>query len=409
MRVVIAGAGLGGLCLAHGLRRDGVDVVVLERHTSPDGRPAGYGIHLNADGLGALHACLPERNWAQLLETSTLAPDVVRFHGQDLRVLAERDHAGTPANTDPVTRRRAVNRDALRDALLVGLDATDTTSTGGGVIRWGCAFDRFEYTEDGVRVHCADGSVVAADLLVGADGANSRVREQRLPEVRRRDLGIVNIAGRVRLTTDLASTLPANLIDGAVNNVVPARPGWMFLSTWNAGAAARFIVWAWAADRSTYPDDLGTAGPGRLLDLVRDRTLTWAAPLRRIIEETDPATVAAIPLKTMPELPDWQPTTVTLLGDAIHSMTPMAGIGANTALHDAGTLRRHLAAGAALDVRVAGYEHEMRGYANAALALSTRNARGAATTSRLPRSAFRTVLRLAEAVPPIKQRMFPVR
>lgn len=393
MRVVIAGAGLGGLCLAHGLRRSGVDVVVLERHPAPDARPASYGIHLNADGLRALHTCLPEENWAQLIETSALAPDIVRFHDQDLRVLAERDHTGTPANTDPVTRRRAVNRDALRDALLLGCD---------GVIRWGTAFDRFEYTGDGVRVHSADGSALEADLLVGADGANSRVREQRLPDLRRQDLGIVNIAGRVRLTPELTDALPATLIDGAVNNVVPARLGWMFLSTWDAGAEVRYVVWAWAADRSTYPADLDTT---HLRELVRDRTANWAPPLRRIIAETDPATVAAIPLKTMPELPRWAPTAVTLLGDAIHNMTPMAGIGANTALRDADTLRRHLAG----DGGVRGYEDEMRAYANAALALSTRNARGAATTSRLPRHAFRTVLRLAEALPPVKQRMFPVR
>ncbi|MFG1647805.1 FAD-dependent oxidoreductase [Amycolatopsis sp. NPDC049252] len=392
MRVVIAGAGLGGLCLAHGLRRSGVDVVVLERHPTPDARPASYGIHLDADGLRALHTCLPEENWAQLVETSAPAPDIVRFHDQDLRVLAERDHTGTPANTDPVTRRRAVHRDALRDALLLGCD---------GVIRWGTAFDRFEYTGDGVRVHSADGRAIEADLLVGADGANSRVREQRLPDLRREDLGIVNVAGRVRLTPELASALPATLVDGAVTNVVPARPGWMFLSTWDAGAEARYVVWAWAADRSTYPDDLGTTD---LLELVQDRTATWAPPLRRIIAETDPATVAAIPLKTMPELPHWAPTAVTLLGDAIHSMTPMAGIGANTALRDAGTLCRHLSGDG-----VRGYEDEMRVYANAALALSTRNARGAATTSRLPRHAFRTVLRLAEALPPVKQRMFPVR
>lgn len=392
MRVVIAGAGLGGLCLAHGLRRDGVDVVVLERHPTRDARPASYGIHLNADGLRALHTCLPGENWARLIETSTLAPDIVRFHDQDLRVLAERDHTGTPANTDPVTRRRAVNRDALRDALLLGCD---------DVIRWGTAFDRFEYTGDGVRVHSADGRAIEADLLVGADGANSRVREQRLPDLRRQDLGIVNIAGRVRITPELASALPATLVDGAVNNIVPARPGWMFLSTWDAGAEVRYVVWAWAADRSTYPDNLDATD---LLELVSDRTATWAPPLRRIITETDPATVAAIPLKTMPELPHWAPTAVTLLGDAIHTMTPMAGIGANTALRDADSLRRHLTG----DGGVPGYEDEMRGYANAALALSTRNARGAATTSRLPRHAFRTVLRLAEALPPVKQRMFPV-
>jgi len=56
--------------------------------------------------------------------------------------------------------------------------------------------------------------------------------------------------------------------------------------------------------------------------------------------------------------------------------------------------------------RVGGYETRMREYANQALALSTRNARRAASTSRVPRLAFRTVLRVAEAVPPVKRRLF---
>ena len=113
----------------------------------------------------------------------------------------------------------------------------------------------------------------------------------------------------------------------------------------------------------------------------------------------------------MPTLPPWPASTVTLLGDAIHNMTPMAGIGANTALRDAGVLRRVLVevgAGhrAPIDA-VADYEEQMRGYANRALGLSTRNARNAAEGARLPRLAFRTLLRAAEAVPPIKRAMFP--
>jgi hypothetical protein len=52
------------------------------------------------------------------------------------------------------------------------------------------------------------------------------------------------------------SALGASLVDGAVNNIVPARPGWMFVSTWNAAAgseAAEYAVWAWAAARESYP------------------------------------------------------------------------------------------------------------------------------------------------------------
>jgi 2-polyprenyl-6-methoxyphenol hydroxylase-like FAD-dependent oxidoreductase len=167
MRVLIVGAGLGGLCLAHGLRRAGVDVAVWERHATPADQPSSYGIHLNADGLQALHACLPGAHWRRLRDSAAPALDVVRFHDEHLRVLAVRDNRN-PADADPVTRR-AVFREALRDVLLDGLD-TD-------VVRWGTTFTRYEQAEDRtVRLHGENGSAVTADLLVGADGSNSRVR-----------------------------------------------------------------------------------------------------------------------------------------------------------------------------------------------------------------------------------------
>jgi 2-polyprenyl-6-methoxyphenol hydroxylase-like FAD-dependent oxidoreductase len=110
----------------------------------------------------------------------------------------------------------------------------------------------------------------------------------------------------------------------------------------------------------------------------------------------------------MPRLPIWPSSTVTLLGDAVHNMTPMAGIGANTALRDADELRRALLDPAVpdLDARVGHYEDRMRDYANRALGVSTRNARNAATSARLPRLAFRSLLRVAEAAPPAKRVLF---
>jgi glycine/D-amino acid oxidase-like deaminating enzyme len=58
MRIIVIGAGLGGLTLAHALRRHGVEVAVYERDRTPDERPDRYRIHLNPAGSPALHACL---------------------------------------------------------------------------------------------------------------------------------------------------------------------------------------------------------------------------------------------------------------------------------------------------------------------------------------------------------------
>lgn len=398
MRVLIAGAGLGGLCLAQGLRQGGVEAVVLERRDRAGGQPATYGIHLNTDGMRALRGCLPDKPWQRLLESSVLAPDVIRFHDQDLRALAVRDNEAHGVIATDV-RRRAVARDALREALLTGLP--------GEAVSWNKQVTGYTETPDGVRVACGDGEILTGDLLVAADGGNSRLRGLRLPGLDRQDLGIVNVSGRVTLTEALLGELPVELTDGSVNNVVPAGPGWMFLSTWDNGAAGRHLVWAWAESRDTYPTEPTAMDGTALRAHVVGRTAGWAPALRHLVARTEPPTIAAIPLRTMPALDAWEASRVTLLGDAIHNMTPMAGIGANTALRDADVLRGSLLGDGPLTERVGRYESAMRVYANEALALSTRNARAAATTKRLPRTAFRTVLRVAEAVPAVKRRIFP--
>jgi 2-polyprenyl-6-methoxyphenol hydroxylase-like FAD-dependent oxidoreductase len=412
MKVIIAGAGLGGLCLAHGLRQAGVEVQVLERRPSPADQPASYGIHLNGPGLRSLRACLPAANWERLDGAAVPAPDVVRFWDQRLRTLAVIDHEVPDAGRE--LHRRAVSRGALLDALLHGLNTR--TANAADVIQWDRAVTGYDHDPGGrLRVRCADGGAVTGDLLVGADGSNSRVRAQRLPGLNRLELGILNIAGRVPLTPQVADQFPAALTDGSVNNIVPAGPGWMFVSTWHidtdletpeslGSGAARFLVWAWAADRGSYPADVDAFTPERLRDLVAARVAGWAPALRGLVAATDPGTVAPVWLRSMPALAAWPASDVTLLGDAIHNMTPMAGIGANTALRDADGLRQALLAPGpdGVAARVGRYEEQMRGYANQALALSTRNARNAASTRRLPRLAFRSALRIAESIPPAK-------
>ncbi|HEY0253532.1 MAG TPA: NAD(P)/FAD-dependent oxidoreductase, partial [Kofleriaceae bacterium] len=376
--VLVIGAGLGGLCLAHGLRNLGIEVQIFERRPGPADQPASYGIHLDRDGLQALHACLPAKNWDALVAGARFAPDIVRFWTPELRTLAVHDRE--PAELDPITRRRAISRGVLRDALLLGLD-----------VRWGTEFSRYEIEpDDTVTAHFTDGTTARGDLLVGADGSNSKVRRQRLPDVNRCELGILNLAGRAPLTPELANMLPPELIDGAVNNIVPATPGWMFVSTWRAGLQAEtYIVWAWAAAIESYPEEIEQLSSAQLRDLVLGRIETWSPGLRQVVEASIPDSVARVPLRTMPILEAWDANQVTLLGDAIHNMTPMAGIGANTALRDAEHLTRALAGAGSVIERVARYEHHMRAYANDALGMSTRNARNAASPARLTRLTFR--------------------
>ena len=62
-QVAIIGGGMGGLCLANGLKKAGISVTVYERDQSPESRPQGYRIHIDPQGSTALHECLPPHLW----------------------------------------------------------------------------------------------------------------------------------------------------------------------------------------------------------------------------------------------------------------------------------------------------------------------------------------------------------
>jgi hypothetical protein len=67
MKVLIIGGGIGGLCLAHGLERAGIDFTVFERDHDADARLQGYRLNIEPIGSSALHACLPGSLWDVLV------------------------------------------------------------------------------------------------------------------------------------------------------------------------------------------------------------------------------------------------------------------------------------------------------------------------------------------------------
>jgi salicylate hydroxylase len=89
--VIVAGAGLGGLCAASGLQRAGFRVLVLERDSDLASRPQGYRININLAGDAALQACLSESHFALYRDTSHRQIDAsVDIFGTDLRPLLHR-------------------------------------------------------------------------------------------------------------------------------------------------------------------------------------------------------------------------------------------------------------------------------------------------------------------------------
>ena len=254
MRVLIIGAGLGGLTLLHGLRRAGIDARVYER-SARSGRsnpPATASTSTPTACAPCTPAC-PPRTGRRIDAAGVPAPLIIRFHDPHRGVLATIDKRFPEHATDPVTKRRAISRGKLRDALLHG-----TARRRGPLVHWGKTFTRYELHDDGVRAFFADGTHADGDILVGADGSNSRVRHQRLPDLQRQDLGIVNIAGRVPLAGAVGDRAARRTRRRRHQQRRP-RPDRVDVPVHlgrrrpRRRRRRRYVVWAWAAAETSYP------------------------------------------------------------------------------------------------------------------------------------------------------------
>ncbi|GIH93499.1 FAD-dependent oxidoreductase [Planobispora siamensis] len=414
LRVLIAGGGIGGLCLAQGLHQAGADVTVFERAAAPDAFKEGYRIHIDPDGSRALHACLPAERFALFESACGRPPEAFAFLTEQLTELLSVDVLKAGARPDPIAAHRSINRFTLRQILLDGL---------GDRVRFGKELRRYETAPDGtVTAYFADGGRATGDVLVGAEGTHSRVRAQLLPHAERADTGVDGIAGRLPLTPQTLSLLPAHLHRGPAMVLAPGGRN-VFLAThqYRSGTdlpehlqpadRGDYLVWGLSARRATLPrTGLDRMPRARLHCLAQDLAATWHPHLRRIIQESAPATVSAFTIRTAVPVAAWPPSTVTVLGDAIHSMPPSRGIGANTALRDAELLCRSLVAAgshpAGVTAAIGGYERQMREYGFAAVKASVQALRQSVTGNPVAFTVSKVALRMFNAVPAIRDRVF---
>jgi 2-polyprenyl-6-methoxyphenol hydroxylase-like FAD-dependent oxidoreductase len=371
IKVAVVGGGLGGLCLANGLLKAGADVTVYERDASLAGRRQGYRLHLDARAGLALQQCLPPPS-LELFQASCARPSRrMTVMTERLRVLRELN--GDPAADPyaPATLSTSVNRRTFREVLARGLEHK---------IVFGCELTRYEAGEKQIRLHFADGRHAEADLLVGADGVSSAVRRQYLPAAEPADTGTQSVYGKTLLSGPVMDRLPAALNEG-FTAVVGGRVG---MATGlvrfrqppqqlGLSPAEDYLMWAVTADGGLLgvPDDqLTSMDPASLHRLSGKLIKTWHPDLRALHALAEVDETFAVRIRTSPPVPAWPPSRVTLLGDAIHAMSPARGSGANTALQDAATLFRVLSANETT-AAVADYETQMRAYGYQAVAASS--------------------------------------
>jgi 2-polyprenyl-6-methoxyphenol hydroxylase-like FAD-dependent oxidoreductase len=356
VRVGVVGAGIGGLTLAHALRRSGVDCVVLERDASPE-HTAGYRLHLTETAVAALATAAPAAIVAALRACGT-GPE-------SFRQFAVIDHRGRTRLRIPMYRDEDVlmiGRRPLRAVLARGL---------GDTVRWGTPVEGYTESADRVRVHLRDGTHTDVDVLVGADGVRSRVARGLLGGPGATPAGVIGIAGRTPLTSRTVRLVPPSLVRGPGFVIGPGGVG-SFLSLHrprpsdDPAAEQPYVVWSIAARTGQFDGDPAARSPGQLVAEALRLTRSWSPRMRALMAAADTDSTAAFPFWFPAALAAWPVGRVTVLGDAIHPMPPTAGAGASTAIIDAVHLARDLA-GLPPEAALATYQARLLSYAPAAV------------------------------------------
>ncbi|GAD98674.1 hypothetical protein SS1G_05679 [Paecilomyces variotii No. 5] len=391
-RILIIGAGIAGLALAQGLRRWGISFTVFERDILSEPKRQNHRLKVAGPMQAKLRDLLTDEAWEEFVnnvaETTLGETTANAIDGSVLACRKGRIQKGTAI---PWT----VERNLLRRAMMRGIEEE---------IQFGKRFVRFEICEDHddnhnheddkkekerrkgdvVAAYFHDGSIEYGTLLVGADGARSNVRKQFLPDFKPVDTETCCIYGKTWLSQELLARFPPQYRKWLT--VIQDRTP-LFHSTISGEAPIALIcepILFFSLERGVvrpgsihwclvFPQDSSGLGPAELnealgslsAELAMEMTSEWHVSVRALVELQDPAlTVGMRIYSANPNLEEWTPSSrVTVMGDAIHIMSPCGGVGAVAALNDAHALMKTISEEGISEASIGKYEEKMREFA----------------------------------------------
>lgn len=309
--VLIAGAGIGGLTLACALKRRGIACRVFEK--AKELRPIGAGITMQGNAMLALRAIGLE----DAVRAAGEAPSRVEIRRADGGLLVGMDLAPIERAVGATTI--AIHRGELHGVLL---------AHAGDVITLGAEAIGYRDGTDAVTLSLAGGREVRGRALIGADGLHSAIRTQVLGDTPLRYAGYTSWRGVTH--------------DGVVPKLPPAMVGGEAM-----GRGERF-GWIPVGRGRLYWFAVANAPAGEHDDdhvgAVRSRFGSWGVPVGMLLDHTPAAEILRTDIHDRAPVTTWGAGRVTLLGDAVHPMTPNLGQGGAQAVEDAVVLASAIAA-----------------------------------------------------------------
>ena len=347
-QIAIIGGGPGGLTLARLLQLKGTDVKVYERDFNKDARVQGSPLDLHEEsGLAAL--CK-----ANLIEEfkKSFRP------GADKKILV--DENATIFFSDHETKveedfgnkyfRPEIDRGPLRHMLLESLQQ-DT-------VVWDSHFISMEKQNEGWLLEFKNGLSAYADLVIAADGANSKIRAY-ITDITAFYTGItmleINVYDAEKLTPRINAMLNGGKVMAFGNSIC-------LLGGQKGNGDLGFYISLKVNENWYTSNGLDYADKTQLLNWFKNEHPEWNSIWHEILENVNTPVIPR-PIYCMPFEQDWKAlSNLTMLGDAAHAMPPFAGEGANMAMLDALELSECLTSDKynTLQESISFYEIEMR-------------------------------------------------
>lgn len=353
-QIAIVGGGPGGLTVAKLLQLSGGNVKVYERDLNKDARVQGSTLDLHDEsGLAAITKAglLDEfkKNFLPGADKTIIADEqaTVFFSDHDTKPEENFGHAHF---------RPEIDRGTLRKILLGSLHP--------GTIVWNSHFTSMEKQTDGWLLHFNNREPVYADIVIAADGANSKIRPY-ITSIKPFYSGITMLEGTIYNAKHAAPHITALLRGGKIMAFGNKKD---ILMGQKGNGEIGFYISFRADENWVASSGLDFSDKQQLLEWFKKEYTGWSSTWYELFESAAtpliPRPIHCIPLdQTWDALPN-----LTMLGDAAHVMPPFAGEGVNMAMHDALELSDCLTScnDSSLQQAIAAYETGMRKRASAA-------------------------------------------